>query len=276
MLYEAITGRMPHAASSLPELALKVTTVDAASVKSLCPKVPSTLARLVDWSLARNRDDRIPNLKLLHDELELFAREHSFRGEMTLDNASIPMLAFPAQTAETLADSQLGVGIRIQDLHQADVTPPPAARTHREPRGAGGFNWLPWSLLTLTLLAFWWSHKPSSEPKRHAAAQPVLPASELAMLSLAAAPAAESGEPAVRVCAGDEVELPAKLAQAAQPEPMEALAAEATPQHKNEAAQPLAPAKIKSQKTHKPSAPAASEPTSPEASKRSIPKLLAF
>jgi serine/threonine protein kinase len=259
MLYEAITGRMPHVASSLPELALKVTTVDAPSVKSLCPKVPSTLARLVDWALAREREDRIPTLKLLHDELELFAREHSFRGEMTVDNASIPLLAVPAQTAETLAETQLGVGIKIQDLQQSDVTPPPAARTHRPRRDAGNVNWLPWTLLAFSLAGLVWSYINVSEPTQHAAAAP-----ELAALSLVTAPAADSGEPAGVLCAVDQAQ-PATIAP---PEP--ALVAETPPQKLTP------PGKTKPLKAAKPMAPAPSEPQSAEASKRSIPKLLAF
>jgi len=255
MLYEAITGRMPHIASSLPELALKVTTVEAPSVKSLCPNVPSTLARLVDGSLARKREARIASLKLLHDELELFAREHSFRAEMTIDNASIPMLAIPAQTAETLAETQLGVGIRAYDLRQADVTPPPAAKTHRA-RDVGGRSWLPWSLLALTVLGFSWWNLQASEQEQHAAGQPVA----LEMPPLSAAPAADS------VSCADAAPAVVRLPE---PEPVVALAAEATPQKTQ-------PAARKSPKPVKASPPTASAPPSPEDSKRSIPKLLAF
>ncbi|HTU62902.1 MAG TPA: protein kinase [Polyangiales bacterium] len=267
MLYEAITGRMPHIASSLPELALKVTTVDAPSVKSLCPKVPSTLARLVDWALARQREDRIPSLKLLHDELQLFAREHSFRGEMTIDNASIPLLALPAQTAETLAETQLGVGVRVYDLQQQDVTPPPAAKTHRQPRDAGNFNWLPWSLFALTLGGLLWSYMESPERKQHAAGQAVAVTPELAVLSLSAATAADSGDAPGVLCADSEPQPAPTVVQLPEPVPTAALAAEVTPQKQT---------KAKSTKAPKSSAPAANEPQSPEASKRSIPKLLAF
>ena len=273
MLYEAITGRMPHIASSLPELALKVTTVDAPSVKSLCPKVPSTLARLVDWSLARQREDRIPSLKVLHNELELFAREHSFRDEMTLDNASIPLLALPAQTAETLAETQLGVGVRVYDVQQPDVTPPPAAKTHRQQRDSGSFNWLPWSLLALTLAGLLWSYM-EPESKQHAAGQAVAVTPELAALSLSAAPAADSGETPGVLCADSEPHPAPTMVPLPEPVPTVGLAAEATPQKL------AAPAKHKNPRaptpTTKPSAPVANEPRSLEASKRSIPKLLAF
>jgi serine/threonine protein kinase len=202
MLYEAITGQMPHAASSLPELALKVTTVDAASVKSLCPAVPSALARLVDWSLARRREDRIPSLKQLHDELDLFAREHSFRAEMTLANASTPLLAAAQGTAATSAETQLGV--RLYDVSPSDKTPAPSARTHHRTRGPAesGYNWIAWSLLALTLALFGWREQRAGR-SLHAEAQPISapvesPA-ELASLMEASAPAARSGD--VHVCA---------------------------------------------------------------------------
>ena len=264
MLYEAITGRMPHIASSLPELALKVTTADAPTVKSLCPEVPSTLARLVDGALARRRENRIPSLKQFHDELALFAREHSFRAEMTLDNASIPLLAIPAQTAETLAETQLGIGVRVCELQQPDRTPPPATKTHRGRSEAGGFNWLPWSLLALMVLGLFWSRNQSPEPKQHAAGQPAAVTSDAAVLSLSAA-----SEASPEVLCADA--LPQPVPQAAPAPAVDA--AEATAQKRSE---PATPVTRKGTKPAKPSAPAASEPPSPEASKRSIPKLLAF
>ncbi|HET8933508.1 MAG TPA: serine/threonine-protein kinase [Polyangiales bacterium] len=148
LLYEAITGRMPHTASSLPALALKVTTVDVPPVKSLCPSIPSSLARLVDWSLARNREDRVPSLKLLQDELELFARDQGFRGEMTCANTSIPCVAIPADTMETLPETQLGV--RVHDL-LSDATPPPMAKTRERAREGRRTDWIAWTLLGLSL-----------------------------------------------------------------------------------------------------------------------------
>jgi serine/threonine-protein kinase len=93
MLYEAVTGTMPYDAETLPELAIKVATTDAPSVKSLRNDVPTALARLVDWAVARDRNKRLPNLQTLQQELELFAHERTFREQMTEKNDPVPRLA---------------------------------------------------------------------------------------------------------------------------------------------------------------------------------------
>jgi hypothetical protein len=266
LLYEAITGRMPHAASSLPELALKVTTVDAPPLKSLCPEVPSSLARLVDWSLARRREDRVPNLKLLQDELELFARDQSFRGEMTSAHASIPCLAMPANTAETLPETQLGV--RLHDLIGADATPPPTAKTREKRREGRRSDWLAWSLLALTLAGSAVLHGQKLEPEAHtihAAAATLAQVTEgSAMATVAAASRVEAS-----VCADAAV---------AQDPQIEASAVSAnTPDAKTVAPQRSAAAKPKTHALSKPTpSPSAQAAAQAEDSKRSISKILAF
>lgn len=93
VLYEAVTGRMPHDAGSLPELAIKRATVPVPSVKELRPELPSALARIIDWAIARDREQRIPDVCSLRDELAAFAPEHSFRNQMTQPDAVLPLLA---------------------------------------------------------------------------------------------------------------------------------------------------------------------------------------
>jgi eukaryotic-like serine/threonine-protein kinase len=92
MLYQAVTGQMPFEAATLPELAIKVATTDARPVKSLRPDVPTSLANIIDWAVARNRDARLPDLQTLKRELAVFARDHSFRDQMTHHEAAIPLL----------------------------------------------------------------------------------------------------------------------------------------------------------------------------------------
>jgi serine/threonine protein kinase len=248
MLYEAITGRMPHAASSLPELALKVTTVDPTPVKTLCPSVPSSLARLVDWALARRREDRIATLEQLQDELELFAREHSFRDQLTHSDASTPLMAAPAVTAETLAETQLGVRVP-EPLPPVDQTPPPAARTHRPSLVSRQSSWIGWSaaLLLLASCALLYQQKTALETRLvHASAQPI----EAAALS---------GEALQSRACGD--------AEPLEPEPL-ALAPLPLPDASVQPPQPeplKRPAKIK-----KPSTGSGDDP------KQNISKILAF
>jgi serine/threonine-protein kinase len=93
MLYEAVTGSLPYEAETLPELAIKVATTDPAPVKSLRPDVPTPLAKIIDWAVARDRKQRLPDIRTLQQELEVFAREHSFREQMTHREAPVPLLA---------------------------------------------------------------------------------------------------------------------------------------------------------------------------------------
>jgi serine/threonine protein kinase len=291
MLYEAITGRMPHAASSLPELALKVTTKAAEPVKSLCPNLPSSLARLVDAALALNKEDRLPTLKLLHDELELFAQEHSFRSEMTLGGGSVPNMAVPAVTAETLAETRLGVCLDDRnEINLADKTPAPTSKTRdtgaRSLAFAGQSGWIAWSLLALTVvtsLVLYWQRVKLEESSRHAALQ--LPAvAVVAENAMSAADSSESdGQRAAREC------LTAEEASAAAPQLSAAVAADRADVARlppsaasNELATSMAKKRTDAErsqaaklKNHK-QEPAPSEAGPPADPKRSISKILAF
>jgi len=93
ILYEAITGHMPYSATTLSELAIKVATTDAVPVKELRPDVPTQLARVVDWAIARKREQRLPNVRALIQELDAFAQNYSFRNQMTNQAAALPRLA---------------------------------------------------------------------------------------------------------------------------------------------------------------------------------------
>jgi tRNA A-37 threonylcarbamoyl transferase component Bud32 len=93
ILYEAITGYMPYSATTLSELAIKVATTDAVPVKELRPDVPTQLARAVDWAIARKREQRLPNVRALIQELDAFAQDYSFRNQMTNQAAALPRLA---------------------------------------------------------------------------------------------------------------------------------------------------------------------------------------
>jgi serine/threonine-protein kinase len=158
MLYEAITGQMPHDASSLPELAIKRATVAVPSVKELRPELPTSLARIVDWAIARDRDERVPDVRTLRDELELFAREHSFRGQMTQRDSVLPLIAAPRESRPSPSP-------RPRDA--ARVSPPAssAARARRTSstslvleilaaRAPGTRERAAWMTLVLALLVF--------------------------------------------------------------------------------------------------------------------------
>ncbi|MDB4977297.1 MAG: serine/threonine protein kinase [Myxococcaceae bacterium] len=83
VLYEGLTGRPPFDAESFAELAVKIATAEPVPPKQLRPDIPTALERIILWAMARNREDRIPNLEALARELEPFASENAFRGQMT-------------------------------------------------------------------------------------------------------------------------------------------------------------------------------------------------
>jgi len=62
VLFELLTGQVPYAAESFPELVLKVSGTDAPSVTSLRDDVPPELAAVVSRCLERDRDQRFKNL----------------------------------------------------------------------------------------------------------------------------------------------------------------------------------------------------------------------
>ena len=58
ILYELLSGRLPFAARSYPELVLKVQTERPAPLATVAPEVPALLAAVVDRGLARDADAR--------------------------------------------------------------------------------------------------------------------------------------------------------------------------------------------------------------------------
>lgn len=102
ILYEALTGRVPHAAESYPELIYKVTTCPLVPARQHNADIPGPLDRIVSWALAREVAERI-DLDLLIRELEPFATETGFRADM--ETPEIPCT--PAPAARPCADDEL-------------------------------------------------------------------------------------------------------------------------------------------------------------------------
>lgn len=73
MLFEGLTGRMPYDASTLSELIIKVATTDALPTLQVAPSLPPTLAQIVDRALARDREQRWPDVPSLMHALAPFA-----------------------------------------------------------------------------------------------------------------------------------------------------------------------------------------------------------
>ncbi len=90
VLYEALTGSPPFEGESFAELAVKIASATPVPPKQRQPSIPTALDRIIMWAMARERDQRVPNLNTLIRELEPFASEHSFRGQMTDAERALP------------------------------------------------------------------------------------------------------------------------------------------------------------------------------------------
>jgi serine/threonine protein kinase len=178
ILYEAITGRLPYTATTLTEFAIKVATTLPTPVKELRPDVPSTLANVVEWAIARNREDRLANMGALIRELEPFAQEHSFRAELSDPELTTPQL--PAAPVDPSTDS-----LR-ETTKYATPTTLPFTREHAAPHAKRPRRMIiaAGALLSLVAALFYWLHmqqqtdgpqqlvRPASVTDRSAATQP--------------------------------------------------------------------------------------------------------
>jgi serine/threonine-protein kinase len=79
MLYEALTGRMPHEGENAADLAVKLATARAKPVESLRPDIPAALSRIVDRAVARERGQRQSDIRQLMAELQPFTDPQRFR-----------------------------------------------------------------------------------------------------------------------------------------------------------------------------------------------------
>jgi serine/threonine protein kinase len=90
ILYEALTGQPPYHAESFPELIVKISSTRPTSPKTLRPDIPSSLDRLVQRAMAKERDERVASRDVLIRELAPFCTASSFRAQMTEDDALLP------------------------------------------------------------------------------------------------------------------------------------------------------------------------------------------
>jgi serine/threonine protein kinase len=128
MLYEAVTGETPFRADTLPELVFKVATTEALPVKQKRSDLPTPLARVIDWAIARERDKRMPDVRALMRELEPFARDHAFVQQMTNPDAALPRLA--ARVIEPGSERSRSSATRMSRAQPA----PPGTRRESAPQ----------------------------------------------------------------------------------------------------------------------------------------------
>jgi CheY-like chemotaxis protein len=68
-LYHMVTGRLPFNAATLVELLRKQINEDPPPIHELNPRVPDSLARVIERMMSKNREDRFPSVDALLAEL---------------------------------------------------------------------------------------------------------------------------------------------------------------------------------------------------------------
>jgi len=95
ILYQAVTGQAPYAADSFAVLIAKIMTEQAPTARQVRPEIPAGLSRVIEWAMAKDRQQRIPTMEVLIRELEPFASAASFHSDMITSRRDIPRVATP-------------------------------------------------------------------------------------------------------------------------------------------------------------------------------------
>jgi pimeloyl-ACP methyl ester carboxylesterase/hemoglobin-like flavoprotein len=70
LLYELLSGQLPHQGLRAAELADAVQTRDPTPIRALCPMAPQALADVVDGAIRRRREERFATAEQVRDALE--------------------------------------------------------------------------------------------------------------------------------------------------------------------------------------------------------------
>jgi serine/threonine-protein kinase len=90
ILYECLTGTVPHVGETLEELMFDIVHRDPRPVQELRPGLPARLARAVDSAVARAVEDRPSSAVELARELDAFLKDTSERMDPTLQSVTLP------------------------------------------------------------------------------------------------------------------------------------------------------------------------------------------
>src|SRR5262249_20461738 len=67
LLYELLSGRLPHEGLRAAEIAEAVQTRDPAPIRSLCPTLPQAIADVADRAIRRRREERFQSAQEARD-----------------------------------------------------------------------------------------------------------------------------------------------------------------------------------------------------------------
>jgi serine/threonine-protein kinase len=140
MFYEAVVGETPFNATTLPELVFKVATGAYVPVKQRRQDLPTPLARVIDWALAREREQRLPDLRALIRELEPFARDRGLSAQMTNPDAAPPRIAVRVPRAAAASSAASDDGAVIPASQQPAAVRPASAQPIAEAGSGRGVD----------------------------------------------------------------------------------------------------------------------------------------
>ena len=92
ILYEAITGQAPFEAETFPQLAIMIATQEPTPPRQVREGIPSSLEKIVQKAMAKQRDARIPSMQAFIEALEPFSTERGFREQMSDGTAPLPLV----------------------------------------------------------------------------------------------------------------------------------------------------------------------------------------
>jgi serine/threonine-protein kinase len=75
VMYEALTGTLPHQAANYNQLMVRILTQDCDPVQTRKPDLPPSVCAIVDACLKRERDERTSNAGVLANQMEAALRE---------------------------------------------------------------------------------------------------------------------------------------------------------------------------------------------------------
>jgi len=104
MLYESLTGRVPHEAQDVPSMLRARLVKPAPHVQELAPDLPAVVARVIDRLLATRIEDRFGSAG------EVLA---ALRGESTSGSAALPWLGSPRAVHDVVDAVQAGRSVDI-------------------------------------------------------------------------------------------------------------------------------------------------------------------
>jgi eukaryotic-like serine/threonine-protein kinase len=175
ILYEALTGDVPHTARDFGALVRHFLTQNVQPPIELRADIPKSLSALVMWAIARDREQRVSSMEALIRELEPFSTERGYQKEQAA--AQNPMGGLTLVGPWGLSSPPARDSVKAASAAPASVsraapsTVDTLLQLKRSRRRRARSAWLLASLAVLALggAAFaWWSEpQPSAAAHRH-------------------------------------------------------------------------------------------------------------